>query len=56
MNTDSQQLVNRLASPAQGTASQYYNRPEKQLFSRLDALLMVGKSCTCSNIQTLIHR
>lgn len=46
MNKDSVQLTNRLASPAQGSATRYYNLPEAQLFSRLDALLMVGKSCT----------
>jgi hypothetical protein len=42
MNTDSQQLVNRLASPPQGKAKKYYGRTEAQLYARLDALRMVG--------------
>lgn len=46
MSVDPGQLVNRLADPPQGSASQYYGRPEKQLFHRLDAVLLVAKSCT----------
>lgn len=52
MNTDPAQMLNRLASPAQGTAGTYYGRAEGKLFTRLNALLMVAKSCkqnTCRN-------
>lgn len=45
MNTDPAQMQNRLASPPIGTATQYYGRSEKELFNRLDALLMVTKGC-----------
>ncbi len=53
MTTDSQQMDNRLLtdrtlapiSNAQGGNKEYYGRPEIELFSRLDALLMVTKSC-----------
>ena len=46
MVTDQQQMQNRLSTPSRGTASQYYGRPESELFNRLNALLMVTKSCT----------
>ena len=45
MNNDPGQMSNRLGSPPKGSSSQYYRRPESQLISRLDALLMVTKSC-----------
>ena len=45
MTTDSGQMYNRLATPPRGTASKYYSRAEDDLFHRLDALLMVTKSC-----------
>ena len=38
--------------PAIGEAARYYGRSEQQLFDRLDALLMVSKSCvedSCRN-------
>lgn len=46
MVSDSSQLSNRLGSPVQGSAKKYYGRSETQLYNRLDALLMVSKSCT----------
>ena len=46
MNTDPSQMKNRLATPPKGTAARYYSRSEAMLFNRLDALLMVAKSCT----------
>lgn len=52
MITDQPQMQNRLATPPRGTAAKYYGRREKQLFARLDALLMVAKSCqtdSCRN-------
>ena len=52
MVTDAAQMRNRLANPPRGTAAKYYGRPETQLFNRLDALLMVAKSCkqdSCRN-------
>ena len=52
MNTDPSQMKNRLGNPARGTAATYYGRAEAQLFTRLDALLMVAKSCkqdSCRN-------
>jgi N-acetylglucosamine-6-sulfatase len=45
MKTDSQQMHNRLAENPTGVARQYYGRPEQEMFNRLDALLMVTKSC-----------
>lgn len=45
MKNDAQQMHNRLAQNPTGTAVNFYGRPEKELFSRLDALLMVTKSC-----------
>lgn len=45
-------MSNRLAKPPKGQAREYYGRPEKQLFNRLDALLMVLKTCkqdSCRN-------
>ena len=45
-------MSNRLANPPQGDAQEYFGRPEQQLFNRLDALLMVLKTCkqdTCRN-------
>lgn len=52
MMTDPGQMSNRLASPPVGTAQKYYGRNETELFDRLDALLMVAKSCamdSCRN-------
>lgn len=46
MTIDSAQMFNRLGTPPKGSASKYYNRSEEDLFHRLDALLMVTKSCT----------
>ncbi|KAK3707268.1 hypothetical protein LTR37_012269 [Vermiconidia calcicola] len=46
MTTDPGQMFNRLATPPRGSASRYYGRSEEELFDRLDALLMVTKSCT----------
>ncbi len=46
MVSDASQLSNRLGSPAQGSSKKYYGRSETQLYNRLDALLMVSKSCT----------
>ena len=45
MQSDPGQMTNRLATPPQGSAAKYYGRTEDQLFDRLDALLMVTKSC-----------
>jgi hypothetical protein len=45
MKNDTQQMKNRLAADPVGQEIQYYGRPEKELFNRLDALLMVTKSC-----------
>ncbi|KAK5173343.1 uncharacterized protein LTR77_002024 [Saxophila tyrrhenica] len=45
MRTDSQQLHNRLADKPEGSAVEYYGRSERELFHRLEALLMVLKSC-----------
>ena len=52
MVKDPAQMQNRLAMPPKGSASKYYKRKEKMLFNRLDALLMVAKSCkqhSCRN-------
>ena len=52
MNTDASQLKNRLATPPKGKAARYYGRKEAMLYNRLDALLMVAKSCqqdSCRN-------
>jgi hypothetical protein len=38
-------MTKRLGNPLQGVAGQYYERPETELYSRLDALLTIGKSC-----------
>ena len=46
MTADPGQMQNRLATPPRGAASKYYSREEEDLFNRLDALLMVTKSCT----------
>ena len=45
MNVDYVQMNNRLGPNPQGAALQYYGRSESELVSRLDALLMVTKSC-----------
>ena len=45
MQVDPGQMTNRLANPPQGSATTYYGRSEDELFDRLDALLMVTKSC-----------
>lgn len=45
MNTDIVQMNNRLGSNAKGGLSEYYGRPWKEVIDRLDALLMVTKSC-----------
>jgi hypothetical protein len=47
MKTDSQQMDNRLASNSDSNAAakEYYGRPENELINRLDAMLMVTKSC-----------
>lgn len=52
MFTDQAQMQNRLATPPRGRASSYYGRSEGELFNRLDALLLVTKSCaqeSCRN-------
>ena len=38
-------MNNRLANDFNGSAKQYYGRPEKQLMNRLDTLLLVTKGC-----------
>lgn len=45
MSTDPYQLNNWLGPNPKGNASEYYDRPQSELMSRLDALLMVTKSC-----------
>lgn len=45
MRTDAQQMHNRLAEHPTGVSRSYYGRSEDELFHRLDALLMVTKSC-----------
>lgn len=45
MVNDPSQMENRLATPPRGMATTYYGRLEAELFTRLDALLMVTKSC-----------
>ena len=45
MNADFVQMNNRLGPNAKGDALQYYGRSEDELIKRLDALLMVTKSC-----------
>lgn len=45
MNQDYVQMNNRLAADPKGEALQYFGRSEDELISRLDALLMVTKSC-----------
>ena len=45
MKYDFVQMHNRLAANFTGDSVQYYNRPESELVTRLDALLMVTKSC-----------
>lgn len=50
MTADPSQMENHLAGV--GGNKTYFERPEKQLYNRLDALLMVTKSCeeeTCRN-------
>ena len=57
MNTDPGQMKNRLGTPARGAAATYYGRAEAKLFTRLDALLMVAKSCkqdSCRNPWTTL--
>ena len=52
MSKDSQQMHNLLLPDLKSNASQYYDRPQSELINRLDALLMVTKSCkqdTCRN-------
>lgn len=52
MKNDTAQMHNRLGPHATGTGFEYYGRPESELFNRLDAVLMVTKSCkqdTCRN-------
>lgn len=45
MKTDYEQMHNRLASDYNGVTPEYYGRPQSELMHRLDALLMVTKSC-----------
>ena len=45
MNTDSVQMNNLLAQNAPNSTAQYYGRSWKELVKRLDAVLMVTKSC-----------
>ena len=45
MITDAAQMQNRLANPPEGQKQMYHGREEEMLYHRLDALLMVGKSC-----------
>jgi hypothetical protein len=45
MSTDAQQMNNWLGPDPKGNASEYYGRPQSELIARLDALLMVTKSC-----------
>ena len=46
-------MYNRMLKKGpEGKPQQYFGRPEKQLFNRLDAILMVTKSCkqdSCRN-------
>lgn len=49
MQSDPGQMVNRLASPPQGSNNTYYGRSEEDLFNRLDALLMVTKGCAADS-------
>ncbi|KAK5162800.1 uncharacterized protein LTR77_011172 [Saxophila tyrrhenica] len=49
MQSDPGQMINRLASPPQGIAAEYYGRSEQSLYDRLDALLMVTKSCAAES-------
>ena len=45
MNDDPGQMNNWLGPHPTGNPSQYYGRPQSELINRLDALLMVTKSC-----------
>ena len=45
MKNDYAQMNNRLGSNPKGNGALYYGRPEHELITRLDALLMVTKSC-----------
>lgn len=45
MKLDYVQMNNRLGKNPKGVAAQYYGRSETELIARLDALLMVTKSC-----------
>lgn len=38
-------MHNRLDKDFKGSQKQYYGRPEKQLYHRLDAILLVTKGC-----------
>ncbi|KAK3716550.1 hypothetical protein LTR37_006446 [Vermiconidia calcicola] len=53
MKTDHVRMYNRMLKKGpEGKPQQYFGRPEKQLFNRLDAILMVTKSCkqdSCRN-------
>ncbi len=49
MQNDPEQMQNRLANPPQSTALTYYGRTESDLIERLDALLMVTKSCAADS-------
>ena len=45
MTADFVQMDNRLGPNPKGNAAEYFGRPQKELIERLDALLMVTKSC-----------
>jgi arylsulfatase A-like enzyme len=45
MNDDYAQMNNRLAKNFKGAKKQYFGRPEKQLYTRLNAVLLVTKGC-----------
>lgn len=57
MKGDSQQMHNLLGNGAESTGSTWYGRPLKQLVNRMDAVLMVTKSCkreSCRNPWSVI--
>ena len=45
MNDDFAQMNNRLAKNFKGGKKQFFGRPEKQLYNRLNAVLLVTKAC-----------
>ena len=52
MVSDPDQMQNRLGSDPPSTNDTYYGRPQAELINRLDAVLLVGKSCkqeSCRN-------